>query len=145
MKTISKMLLLTAIYLFATSCQDTETSQEDKLQGTKWKAISVTEAQTEGLRELEPKGCNECYTLTFDTDNTLSMFSSANGLTGSYTVNYTDNSIHLSGLFGTEVGERGDGTLYVNALQQVHSFSYKDNELKLYYNNGMSYLFFTKQ
>ena len=40
------------------------------LQGTKWKLVGIVDEKTGVLKELEPKDCEECYTLIFDTDHT---------------------------------------------------------------------------
>ncbi len=116
--------------------------QEINLQGTKWKLTGIVDVQTGNLAELEPKDCAECYTFTFDTGTTFTTHSSANSLSGIYTVDYTENNIRLSDLFGTELAERGDGIMYVNTLYRIHSFSCKKNELKLYYNENENYLIF---
>jgi len=44
------------------------------LQGTHWKLVGVFDAETDTLiKEFEPKDCEECYTLIFDTDHTATV------------------------------------------------------------------------
>jgi hypothetical protein len=38
------------------------------LKGTKWKLVSVFDRLKSELKKLEPKHCEECYTLNFETD-----------------------------------------------------------------------------
>ena len=45
------------------------------LEGTKWKLMGIVNDQTSVLEELKPKDCEECYTLTFDTDSTAIVHS----------------------------------------------------------------------
>ena len=45
------------------------------LVNTKWKLVGSMNDETGVLTELEPKDCEECYTLTFDTDSTAIAFS----------------------------------------------------------------------
>jgi hypothetical protein len=42
------------------------------LRGTKWKLTGMVNTQTGGVKELEPKNCDECYTLTFWGDFVIS-------------------------------------------------------------------------
>lgn len=48
------------------------------LDGTKWKLEGIVDEQTNALKELAPKDCEECYTLTFDTDSTATVHSITN-------------------------------------------------------------------
>ena len=46
------------------------------LKGTKWKLMEIANFQLVGsIKILEPKKCDDCYTLTFDTDSTATVFS----------------------------------------------------------------------
>ena len=44
------------------------TEQFTELKGTTWKLVGIVNPTTGAIRELEPKHCVECYTLTFETD-----------------------------------------------------------------------------
>ncbi len=115
---------------------------DSMLQGTKWRLEGLVDAKTGALKVFEPEDCDKCYRLTFDTDTTFATYSSANVLSGIYIVDYTENFIRFSDLIGTELAERGDGILYVNALHDIYLFSCKENELKLYYSENKNYLLF---
>ena len=43
------------------------------LQGTKWKLAGIVDSQVDTLIKLEPKDCEECYTLVFDTEYTAKV------------------------------------------------------------------------
>jgi uncharacterized repeat protein (TIGR02543 family) len=120
------------------------TLQETTLQGTKWKLVGIGSLDKIALQELEPKDCEKCYTLTFDTDDTFLTFSSTNELQGIYKADYTTRTMQIVDFGGTKMNEIGDGILYVNPFWEmtIHSFSCKENELRLYYNENKNYLLF---
>ena len=151
-------VILTLCTLFCWSCQN-ETEQITSLKGTKWKLEGIVDAETNELRELEPKGCiipNKlyslpfefkdfpCYSIFFMEDNTFVTYTSVNEFIGFYGVNKETQKfiIHIMG--GTKVGELiEDGNLYISALKDMHqSFSLKENELRVYYNDNKNYLLF---
>ena len=115
------------------------------LEGTKWKLAGIVDKKTDYLKVLEPKDCEECYTLAFDTDSAFSSFSASNELTGDYKVDYETNRIQITNFGGTKMGEIGDGNLWWNIIPSVESFSLKKDELKLYYDNENYYLLFKPQ
>ena len=121
--------------------------QETNLQGTKWKLTGIVDVQTGNLTELEPKDCNECYTLMFDTDSTFLTFSSVNELGGGYIADYETYSFQIIYFGGTKIGENGGGQLYVDPFDTmtIQAFSLKENELKLYYDSKKKYLLFKLQ
>jgi len=72
-KTIKNLVLLTSTcvaVLLAAGCDKEKEEIEEIIEG-KWKLAGIIDTETgELLRELEPKDCEECYTLTFDTEYT---------------------------------------------------------------------------
>ena len=124
------------------------------LQGTKWKLVGLFDANTDSLiKELEPKDCEECYTLGFGILYTWNLYdsmsfyihSSTNGHTGTYEIDYKTSKIRIIEYLGTFLGEKGDGRLFSNILRELRNeqlFSSRENELKWYYNDGKSYLLF---
>ena len=124
-----------------------EVEPSNNLVGTQWKLAGILDTQTGVLKELEPKDCDRCYTLTFDTDTSFSTYSSSNELGGGYIVDYVKYSYQIIYFGGTKVGEWGDGPLYVDPFwkRDIQSFSYKENELKLFYNENKNYLLFKLQ
>ena len=132
------------------------------LQGTKWKLAGIVDVQTGEMKELEPKDCVKCYTLTFDTDNPFVgsatnegikswgenyfvTFSASNELGGNYMADYESHSFQIIRFGGTKAGEMADGYLYVNDTfweRGIKSFSLQENELRLYFNENKNYLLF---
>jgi hypothetical protein len=118
------------------------------LKETSWKLVGIMDTQTGSLTELEPKDCEECYTLTFDTDTTFSSYSSANSSLSpfaTYTYNYETHGFRIIEHATTLLPERGDGDLWLSILLTVNAFTLLENELRLYYNENKNYLFFKSQ
>jgi len=120
------------------------TSQEINLEGTKWKLVGIGSLDKIALQELEPKDCEKCYTLTFDTDKSFLTFSSTNELQGIYNADYTAHTIQIVDFGGSKINEIGDGILYVNPFGEmvIQSFSLQGSELRLYYSEKKNYLLF---
>jgi len=144
--TVITTLCLVVVTLFAVvSCDDkSESLPKDTLQGSKWKLVGIGSLDKIALQELEPKNCEKCYTLTFDTDNAFQTFSSTNELQGTYKANYGTQKIQITDFGGTKRGEIGDGYLYWShdIWHTVQTFSLQDDELRLYYNENRNYLLF---
>jgi len=116
-----------------------------ELVGTKWKLVGIVDDETNSLKVLEPKDCDNCYTITFNSvysDCNIMFYSSINELTGSYIINDGTQEINILIKGGTKAGEIGDGDLWRNIFPNVKSFFYKENELRLYYNDQKNHLFF---
>jgi hypothetical protein len=58
-----------SLFIMSTGCTKKEKEKEPIL-GTKWKLVGIVDVQTGELKELEPKDCEECYTLTFLSNTT---------------------------------------------------------------------------
>ena len=122
-------------------------SQCVNLQGVKWKLVGIGSLDKIALQELEPKECNECYTLIFDTDDTFSGRITTNIIVGSYEINYNTYDLHFTNIGGTEAIDVGDGELYRQILREIQSFIVKDTyprTLHLYYDDGKNYLKYKK-
>jgi len=117
-----------------------------ELTGTSWKLTGIVDSETGSLTELEPRDCEECYTLTFDTDTTISSYSSVNEMSGDYSVDYETKSISILKFGGTKINERGDGNLWWRIFIPIETFSFIENELRLYYteNRKQKYLLFSR-
>jgi len=126
------------------SDNDTQSGVDDfRLTGTSWKLVGVVDTETNSLTELEPKNCDVCYTLTFSTDTTVHVYSTNNEGYGNYSVNYETHSINIAFFWVTAVNEMGDGNLWWKILeQQIETFYFQENELRLYYNGAKNYLLF---
>ena len=142
---ITTLCLVVATLFAVVGCVDkSESSPKDNLQGSKWKLVGIGSLDKIALQELEPKNCEKCYTLTFDTDNTFQTFSSTNELQGIYNADYGTQKIQITDFGGTKRGEVGDGNLYWNhdIWHTVQTFSLQKDELRLYYNENKNYLLF---
>jgi len=136
-------------------------NENNTLQGTKWKLAGIVDVQTGDMKELEPKDCEKCYTLTFDTahpfvssatnegikslgENYFVTLSVSNELGGNYIADYTSHSFQIIRFGGTKAGEMADGDFYVDPFwnREIKSFSLQGNELRLYYNGNKNYLLF---
>ena len=121
------------------------------LGGTKWKLAGIIDVETEALTVLEPKECDNCYTIIFDNavsdcneDNlsSFSTYSSSNSLGACYEIDYEESSINIFHFGGTKRGEIGDGNLWWYIIPIVQSFALENNQLRLYYNDNTNYLLF---
>lgn len=114
------------------------------LQGTKWKLLGIGGLDKIAIQELEPKDCNECYTLVFGADKNFQIFSSTNQLHGVYDVDYITRNVRIIDFGGTKINEIGDGDLYVNPFwkKTIQSFSVAEQELRFYYGEYKDYLLF---
>jgi hypothetical protein len=114
-----------------------EENNELSLKGTKWKLAGIVD-ETSKLTELEPKDCEECYTLEFDTDSTALLQSVSNE--GKAYINRVPPILGTQ----TERGEAGDGYLFVDILYFITSYTLEKNKLKFFYikNEKESYLLY---
>jgi hypothetical protein len=142
---LATIFLLSILYGCSEINGNNDPSQS--LESTKWKLASIVDTETGTLKELEPKDCEECYVLTFDTDSSFLTFSSTNELGGGYIADYETYSFQVTCFGGTKVGEIGDGQLYARLFGEglIQSFSVSKNELRLYYNDNKNYLLFKSQ
>jgi len=44
-----------------------------ELKGTVWKLAGIVDSKTGVIKELDPKNCEDCYTLWFDTDHNVTV------------------------------------------------------------------------
>jgi hypothetical protein len=164
MKKIEKVIAILLLVL-AVSCSN----DNDKivLKGTKWKLAGIVDTEANTLKELEPKNCTKCYTFTFGGDGVFNptiwrsngeMYigtgwyeiatghACSNVMTFLYRVDYKTGAFFVYNVGTiTEMGEPLDVKLYFESLELVQSFSYNENELKLFYNDNNNYLLFKSQ
>ena len=124
-------VLLAICLLTGTACK----KENKSLVNTKWKLISILDVETCAVTELEPKDCQECYTLEFLKDDIIYTFSCSNGYTGNYLIDYNKNSLNVGSFLGTRRNELWGGKLYIHLLESIQSFSIEKKELYLYYND----------
>ncbi|MDR1682485.1 MAG: hypothetical protein LBS25_03730 [Candidatus Symbiothrix sp.] len=110
-----------------------------KLTGTKWKLAALVDIQTRESIEPEPKECDACYTLEFDSDTT------AIGLSVLNVLNFivTPSSIKPLGMTKIWDGENNNVDLFYYAFQTLDTtYEYSENELKIYYEEKKKYLLY---
>jgi hypothetical protein len=116
--------------------QQTTTDAIDNLAGTKWKLTGIVNILTDELTTLEPRDCEQCYTLTFITD------SMAKGLS---VVCKLGLDLSLLGSYNIEgISEPADGDIFCDALysQNVKSYTVTTTELRFINNVDNYYLLF---
>ena len=120
-----------------------EVEDEDSLElkGTEWKLIGIVDTQTDILKELEPKDCDDCYSFTFDTDSTATGNSTSNIL--GVTLKPVVRVFLMTEALGTDFYLE-DAILFREAIEIIISYERSDNELKFYYNDSKNYLKFKK-
>jgi hypothetical protein len=136
------------------------------LKGTKWKLEGIVDVETgvlevvvprkgtfamvNGREELidgEPIDCEKCYAFTFVTNTMAHGWSLMNSLSVSFfdSIQIGSTNIHFTQkpiCGGTEIGEPPMPTRYTNALSNLTSYIYYNNELKLFYNSNKTYLLY---
>ncbi|MDR2868638.1 MAG: META domain-containing protein [Bacteroidales bacterium] len=128
-----------AMIFLGVSCEE-----QKILENTKWKLECFGNVEIGEEKDVDPKDCTECYTLSFNADGKLFAHSFSNELSGLYSIDSKKFTISLKDIIGTKIGEYFDGIKYTDALNTVTSFSLEENKnLVLYYNNKKNYLQFT--
>ncbi|MDR1553433.1 MAG: hypothetical protein LBS69_08235 [Prevotellaceae bacterium] len=128
MKKILNTLKFAAILLILAgvmiSCGEDEINS---LKGTKWKLAGIVDVQTGKLTELEPKDCEQCYTLVFETNILAKGFS----CTRYIYVDLSDFRKYVQEAFG----EPYDGDLFSSAVHRTETYSVIAEELKFFYSD----------
>jgi hypothetical protein len=147
MKKISLLTIFVLLMIAAVSscgkdgknCSCGGDSKPIALKGTKWKLAGIMDTETCKLKELEPKDCERCYTLEFNTDSTAQGQSVLNEIGA----DLTQETIFVM----TEIYDNHNGNvqLFYDAIGTITSCSVTETELKFCCNEGESYLLFRKQ
>ncbi|MDR2690727.1 MAG: hypothetical protein LBB73_00245 [Dysgonamonadaceae bacterium] len=109
---------------------------EMQLTGTQWKLAALVDMQTGKSVEPEPKECNKCYTLVFNSDTTATGRSILNELRFAV----TPSNIKMLGMTKIWDGENNNVALFYNALHTIDTYEYSEGELKIYYDSKKKYL-----
>jgi hypothetical protein len=143
MKTLKFLVFAVLALGMAAACSGDKLPQEapltgegPELSGTKWKLAALVNAQTRASKELEPKGCGECYTIEFVSDTKAVGKSVMNELI--FVV--TPSSINPPGMTKIWDGEGNDAGLFYAAIQTIGAYEYNESELRIYYDNKDKYL-----
>jgi len=106
-----------------------------------WKLVGFVSADGT-LREVNPKDCDQCYTISFLKDGRLTGRTISNEAIARYQFN--GHNISISDFGMTKVGEYGDSKTYIEALRRSTRYELVSGRLRLYYNNNTDYLLFKK-
>jgi hypothetical protein len=136
-KTTAILLILAGIFSCGKDKDNDENNVPVSLEGTKWKMAGIVDVRTGKLKELEPKDCDKCYTLVFNSDST------ANGKS-------VLNRIHMELSPKTFIGTAtymddsgiGNVQLFYDAIKTIDSYKFVNNELRFFYNSKQNYLLF---
>ena len=150
MKTKIIILILVIAVNFAASCKKEPKPEPPEppapitLINTNWKLVAFADVET-GVTQEPQRFADKCYHIKFSEDTTFSGFSSNTKIGGTYIIDKENSKIKISLFFGiisSSIFEILDGKQYIEALNNVQSFSFQDEELKLYYNDNKNYLLF---
>jgi hypothetical protein len=122
-----------------TACSGNDMSEEkSELTGTEWKLAALVDIQTGESIEPEPKECNQCYTLEFDSETTAIGKSIGNIL------HFIVTGSNIDMFLMTELGDsdQGNVTLFYEALLTLDTYEYSKDELKIYYDEKNRYLLY---
>jgi hypothetical protein len=148
----TKFLILSGILFLSTGCSnigdlfnennaanaEINENSDISLEDTQWKLSGITDVETNEIKALEPKDCEDCYTLKFESDSIAIGKSSSNGV---YVELLNANSLRIGTM--TEIAERGDGNLFSDIInQEIESYLLEDYKLKIFYNEGKNYLLY---
>jgi hypothetical protein len=125
------------------SCKDTAEELPD-LTGTSWKLAGIVNVETGELRELEPKACAECFTLTFYSGHEASGRSITRNARIDL-LNLDPGRVRVYIYY--DEGGYPDGDTFRTALFRTESFALTPDELKLFYHNSYNqreYLLFKR-
>ena len=143
--------LLLAVCLIGVACKEDEPEKEQSLANTKWKLAGIMDMDTGILQELEPKDCEECYTLTFDTDSTATSLS----IWAIYNINLLrldlyrdlccpDNDVTCGPWGGACLhAEAKDGIAYEDSylfrrgIERTRSYEWVNNEFKFFFTTNL--------
>ena len=120
------------------------------LTGTTWKCAGIVDVETGTLTKFG-EDHEKFFTITFDTDSHFSGWSSWNELWVEFKIDYVKQSFYITYSLSSLAMETKDGDLFTYPFWKrfIHSFSFEEKELKLYYNdkdydNKEYYLLFNK-
>ena len=109
------------------------------LIGIKWKLAGIVNTNTDEFTVLEPRDCERCYTLSFDTDSTATVWSASNifliRLQPIVQVVLETEALGLD--FYVE-----DAMLFCKAIKSISSYDISKNEVKFYFKENKNYLLF---
>lgn len=128
-KTFLLILITLALLLGGMGCEKNNEIPSELLGS--WKLMGFGNTADNSLKEVEPKDCDKCFTLTFKRDKTFYGKSVMNLLEGRYAVSGSNISLSVG---GTKIGEiTGDGGKFIETLSQADRFTIHNSNLYLYF------------
>jgi len=155
---ILKLIIPVFIFMLCLSCDSNISNDENNeadielnedaisLTGTKWKLSGIVNAETGEIKELEPKDCEECYTITIESNNEANIYNINTSLKLNLS-NLNPLSEPIDYMLRCEKYYK-DGKDYCDsndfrlAVISTDSYSFTSNELKLFYIPNYYYLLF---
>jgi hypothetical protein len=122
----------------SSNTKENENTDISSLVNTKWKLVGIMGIEKIFI-ELEPKECEACYTITFDTDTTASGRSACNDIN---ILNINPINIARTKVY---CGDTSDEEKYWTAIISVTSYIVENDELKFFYNDGKNWLLYKLQ
>ena len=126
---ITVLILIFGVIIISCKKENAEYSIQDLLGTWEFAAFVASDGS---LRTIQRYDCEDCYTITFYEDSTMTGRSSINTLAKAFIL----SGNHISfpwGVLATEVLEEGDPLSFTEALLNVRSFSIEESNLKLFY------------
>ena len=147
MKTTKIKIILASLLLIAvnfSSCIE-DKAMGPPLKGTRWKLVGIVNVHSGEWRELEPKHCEECYTITFDKNYSGTAYS----VSETWKVDLLDTNGNMHFIRMCELYLE-DGKTYCDSsrfrkgitLAGIGPWEVRNDELKIYDSNGSGYLLF---
>jgi len=119
---------------------------EVSLKGAKWKLAGRVNTETGDLKVLEPEVCEECYTLTFDTDSTAIAHSINSrlklNLSKFYTPSEPQNYMLMCEKYDKDGIDYCDIDDFYRAIIYYTTYTITSDEIKLFYQGDYYYLLF---
>ncbi|MDR2968271.1 MAG: hypothetical protein LBV32_01550 [Tannerellaceae bacterium] len=116
--------------------REKQEGSREKLEATRWKLAGIVDETTGTLKVLDPKDCEECYTLTFVTDSTATVRSIDHN-TFTFDLQNLNPDIGTNFSLWWEVYDK-DGKRYIDgdefrrSIITTKSYAVTHNELTLY-------------
>lgn len=131
------IILLTTLGI--TGCERDLQLDNQSLTGT-WKCLGFGDTNTWDFKEIDNKGCSQCFLLNFNEDNTMRGVTMANTLEGEFEIS-SNNGFRFINVGSTKVYEEGDAIHFAEALSKVNTYEARGEQLLLYYTNNQYLLF----
>ena len=153
---LKKTLFLLAMAIAFAGCSSSldngdgsdKEKEELPIKGTQWKLVGIADAETSDLKVLEPKDCEECYTLTFITNsvaeahsiNLTQEFDLGLRLNPPKGMTFVCEEMLFSEKYDIDGKNYWDVTDFRCALHLTKSYTVTRDELRLF--NGKRYMLF---